>query len=140
MSAWEAYLEELLRESLAAVRSVTQPAGAADVLSGLADRAVGRFNTPNSANARSLFADYLGLPDLLAAWSWRGSASSRTRARLDAVLQLRHRVAHGVNPRPAVEAETADLLPAFFRRLGRATDAAVRGHLVADGVPHPWPA
>jgi hypothetical protein len=141
VSAWEAYLEELLREAVAAVRAATRPAGAADVLVGLADRAIGRFNTPNPTNARALFADYLGLSDLPAAWSWRGSAPPRTRTRLDAVLQLRHRVAHGVNPRPAVPAETADLLPAFARRLGRATDAAVRAHLVGTlGVPNPWPA
>lgn len=141
VSAWEAYLEELLRESVAAVRAVTRPAGAADLLTALAERAVDRFNTPNAANARALFADFLGLAELLAAWSWRGSAATRTRARLDAVLQLRHRVAHGVNPRPDVTGETADLLPAFFRRLGRATDAAVRGHLIDTlGVPNPWPA
>ncbi|MBX9579744.1 MAG: hypothetical protein K2X87_05490 [Gemmataceae bacterium] len=141
VSAWEAYLEELLRESLAAVRAVTRPAGAADVLTALADRASGRFNTPNPANTRALFADYLGLPDLPAAWSWRGSAPARTRARLDAAMQLRHRVAHGVNPRPVVPGVTADELPEFFLRLGRATDAAVRGHLVNTlGVPNPWPA
>lgn len=141
VSAWEAYLEELLREALAAVRAVTRPTGAADVLAGLAERAVGRFNTPNPSNAKAMFADHLGLADLPAAWSWQGSAPPRVRTRLDTAMQLRHRVAHGVNPRPAVPAETAGQLPDFFRRLGRATDAAVRGHLVNTlGVPHPWPA
>lgn len=141
VSAWEAYLEELLREALAVVRQSTQPPGVADVLGALAGRAVGRFHTPNPANAKALYADYLGLPDLRAAWSWRGAPPPRVRTRLDEIMLLRHRVAHGVNPRPPVSPEVTRLLPEFFRRLGRATDAAVRAHLVDTlGVPNPWSA
>jgi hypothetical protein len=55
-------------------------------------------------------------------------------------MALRHRIAHGVNPRPAVTTSYANELPKFFTRLGRCTDGAVRDQLVnVHGIANPWP-
>ena len=60
--------------------------------------------------------------------------------RLAAAMRLRHQIAHGVNPRPSVHNQYSSPLPDFFRRLGRATDDAVRNHLVnVIGLVNPWP-
>jgi hypothetical protein len=140
VSAWEAYIEELVREALEAVRPPAPPMGTWPALNASSRAAVGRFNTPNTDQVRVLIADSIGLPDVQNSWFWPGCNPPRARARLQAVMDYRHAVAHGVNPRPAISNHYSTQLPSFFRRLGRCTDAAVRAHLVTTlGVPNPWP-
>lgn len=140
VSAWEAYVEELVRESLEALRPVGPAMGAWPALNATARAAVGRFNTPNTDQVRILISDTIGLPDIQNAWTWFNCTSSQAQARLREAMDIRHAVAHGVNPRPPISNQYSSLLPDFFRRLGRCTDAAVRGHLVnALGVANPWP-
>jgi hypothetical protein len=56
-------------------------------------------------------------------------------------MELRHRIVHGVNPRPVVQNPYSRALPDFFRSLARCTDNAVRDYLVtALGIADPWPA
>lgn len=57
-----------------------------------------------------------------------------------AMLDLRHEIAHGTNPRPVVTHFYSSQLADFFRRLGRCTDDAVRAHFVnVHGNANPWP-
>ena len=81
------------------------------------------------------------MPDIQQAWAWPGFTAPQARERLQQVMEYRHQIAHGVNPRPAVDTLFARNLPQFFRRLARATDGRVRQHLATDlGIPEPWPA
>ena len=141
VSAWEAYVEELVRESLGALRPAVPPLGVWPALNASVRGQLGRFNTPNTENVRMLLSDVIGLQSVHHAWHWRGCASARAVARLAAAMEYRHEVAHGVNPRPAIDYAYSSRLPEFFLRLARCTDGAVRAQLVEiHGIANPWPA
>lgn len=140
ISAWEAYVEALVRESLEALRPPAPPLGLWPALNATVRGQFGRFNTPSTDNVRLLISDALGLANVHHAWTWPRTTSSQAVALLAAAMDLRHQIAHGVNPRPIVHNGYATQLPVLFRRLGRCTDAAVRSHLVATlGIANPWP-
>lgn len=139
-SAWEAYIEELVRESVNALRPAAPPLGLWPALNATVRGQLGRFNTPNTDNIRLLISDALGLQDIQTSWAWQNCTSAQAVQRLADAMTLRHQIAHGVNPRPAVATLYSTQLPDFFRRLGRCTDRAVRDHLVTVlGIAHPWP-
>jgi hypothetical protein len=139
VSAWEAYLEELVREMIAALRPAAGPVGVWSPLSASAQGQLGRFNNPNVENVRSLMADTVGLANITAFWSWRNCTVPQAKERLRAAIRFRHQTAHGVKPRPTIHNQYSSRLPSFFRRLGQRTDAGAREHLVSLGVPNPWP-
>ena len=141
LAAWEAYVEELVREALQALRPADPPLGAWPMHNASVSRQLGRFNTPSAENVRQLLSDALGFPDIRPSWRWPYCTSAQASQRLTDALRLRHEVAHGVNPRPTVHNYYSSHLPDFFRRLARCTDAAVRNHLVVThGLVNPWPA
>lgn len=140
LSAWEAYIEELVRESLQALRPAGPALGVWPIHNAWIRGQLGRFNTPSADNVRSILSDAIGLPDVRPSWYWSNCTAARAEQRLAYALRIRHEVAHGVNQRPAVDNQYSSQLPGFFRRLGDCTDAAVRNHLVVThGVAHPWP-
>lgn len=140
VSAWEAFVEELVRESLAAMRPTAGHPGAWPTHRAWVLGQLGRFNNPNAENVRGLLSDAIGLADVQPSWRWARSDPAQAVQRLAAVMRLRHEIAHGVNPRPIVHNQYSTELPDFFRRLARATDGAVRDHLVgALGLANPWP-
>jgi hypothetical protein len=140
VSAWEAYIEELVRESLNALRPPTPPLGSWPALNAAVRGQLGRFNTPNTENVRLLISDAIGLPDIQNAWRWQNCTSTQAVRRLADAMTLRHQIAHGVNPRPAVPTTYSDQLSEFFRRLARCTDRAVHDHFVnVLGIANPWP-
>ena len=140
VSAWEAYVEELVRESLQAIRPPSPPLGLWPALNATIRGQLGRFNNPNTENVRLLIADALGLANLPTHWTWQNCTAAQATQRLRAAMELRHQIAHGVNPRPLVATAYASQIPDFMRRLGRATDRAVRDHLVTVlGIGAPWP-
>jgi hypothetical protein len=140
VSAWESYVEELMRESLQALHPGAAPLGAWPALNAYVLGLLGRFNTPNSQNVADLINRCLSLADIRLAWGWQNCTSAQAVALLDDALAFRHQIAHGVNPRPVIHNNYSSWLPGFFRRLARCTDDAVRGHLVAvHHLAHPWP-
>lgn len=141
VSAWEAYIEELVREALEALRPPNPPLGLWPALNATVRGQLGRFNNPNTENIRLLVSDALGLQDVHTFWTWRNCSPTQAVQRLTAAMTLRHQIAHGVSPRPVVDSFYAGQLPEFFRRMGRCTDRAVRDHLVDIlGTQNPWPA
>jgi hypothetical protein len=140
ISAWEAYVEELVREAMRALHAPTPHPGLAQALHELLEDALGRFNTPSSEGVRLLLRRTVGVEDVRRSWYWPGMTIVQAGVALGQALNLRHQIAHGVHPRPAVHHHYSRQLPDFFRRLGRRTDAAVRRRLVNDhGVSAPWP-
>jgi hypothetical protein len=118
VSAWEAYIEELVRESLTVLRPPAPPLGLWPALNATIRGQLGRFHNPNLDNVRTLLGDALGLQDIQDSWFWQNCTSAQAAERLAAVMGLRHRIAHGVNPRPVVNHSYSSRLPDFFRRLG----------------------
>ena len=76
VSAWEAYVEELLKESIESMRPAVPPLGVWPALNASARSQIGRFNNPNTENVRALIADSLGLE--LAELTIEGAASVRS--------------------------------------------------------------
>ena len=139
ISAWESYIEELMRESLQALRPAAPPLGLWPALSASVLGLLGRFNTPNSANVAELIRNCLGLPDIRMSWGWQNCTPEQAVLRLDQALRYRHEIAHGVNPRPNILNPYSSQLSDFVRRLARCTDDAVRRYLIdMQGVASPW--
>lgn len=139
-SAWEAYIEELIRESLNVLRPAAPPLGLWPALNATVRGQLGRFNTPNTENIRLLISDALGLQDIQTNWAWQNCTSVQAVQRLADVMTLRHQLAHGVNPRPVVPTYYSNQLPDFFHRLGRCTDRAIRTHFEnVLGIANPCP-
>ena len=141
VSAWEAYVEQVVIEAVVAIRPAAgTPLGMWPTLNASVRSSVGRFHTPNLDNVRRLISDYIGLPDITASWSWRNCTVAHACELLAEAMRLRHEIAHGVNPRPVIHSPYATGLPGFFRRLGTQTDAGIRDFLVNTlGVAAPWP-
>jgi len=140
VSAWESYVEELMRESIQILRPPALPFGAWQVLNAYVTGLVRSFHTPNRENVERLLRNYLGLADVHLLWSWQNCTSAQAVQRLTDAMAFRHQIAHGVNPRPTIHNSYSSQLPDFFRRLARCTDNATRNHLVnAHGVATPWP-
>jgi hypothetical protein len=138
VSAWEAYIEEVVREALTALRPAAPPLFPWPALNASVRGQLGRFNAPNTENVRMLLSDAFGLQDIQNSWAWQNCTSAQAVQRLTVAMTLRHQIAHGVNPRPVVGTFYASQLPIFCRRLGLCTDRAVRAHLVnVLGIANP---
>jgi hypothetical protein len=140
VSAWESYVEELMRESVLVLRPPGPILGTWPALNAYVAGLLGNFNTPNSTNVERLIRNSLGLVDVHLLWAWQNCTSPQAVQRLAEAMTYRHQIAHGVNPRPIIHNHYASRLPAFFRRLARCTDSAVRNHLInVHGLAPPWP-
>ena len=71
VSSWEAYIEEIVRESLNVLRPAAPPLGLWPALNASVRGQLGRFNTPNTENIRLLVSDALGLQDIQTSWTWQ---------------------------------------------------------------------
>jgi hypothetical protein len=138
VSAWEAYVEEVIKESVEAMKPPAPPVGPWAALKASVLSDIGRFNTPNAQNVRQLVRDSLGLDNVTDAWAWRNCTPVQARTRLDEMLGYRHKIAHGVNPRPNIRNKYGSSLPDFVRSLGSQTDAAIMAHLGTLGVTVVW--
>lgn len=139
VSAWEAYVEELIKESLEKMKPAGAPLGNWPALNASARSEIGRFNNPNPDKVRMLFADGIGLQNISDNWHWHGCSKKEAIDNLQKALNFRHKIAHGVNPRPTVHNYYSRWLPGFFRRLGKETDEAVKNYLVnVLSLPAPW--
>lgn len=139
LSAWEAYIEELVKESVTSFKPTVPASTLWQSINADARSQIGRFNTPGADNVRRLIADTIGLQDVTQSWHWQRTTVREAKDRLSTALTYRHQVAHGVNPRPVIHNQYASKLPGFFTNLGLRTDRAVREYLVATlHVPSPW--
>jgi len=140
ISAWESYIEELLRACLQALRPPAPPLGPWPALNASVLGLLGRFHTPNADNVADLIRNCLGLQDIRTSWTWQNCPAPQAEQRLNQALRYRHQISHGVNPRPIILNPYSSQLPNFIRRLARCTDDAVRHYLVNTHViANPWP-
>lgn len=143
VSAWEAYLEELVREFYSNVYRPTDAGFASlhTVALTTATQNSKKFNTPNWDNARQLLISNTGYdphPD----WAWPSARMSTVdvKERLDQVLQVRHAFAHGfpipafdwtTTPTGATRLQGTDVvkLSSFFSHLVKRTDRGLKAHI-----------
>ncbi|WP_459557283.1 HEPN domain-containing protein [Lacunimicrobium album] len=140
ISAWESYIEELVRESMTAIAPTGPTQQVWTSLNTYVTFRLKKFNTPNKNNVKTLLFESIGIQDIHTLWSWQKCSSPQAVKRLDEAMELRHKIAHGVNPRPVIHNMYAGSLAPFIERLARCTDVAVRSHLIAaHGIATPWP-
>lgn len=141
VSAWEAYVEEVMVEALEALRPGAAAGSTYPALNASVRGDVGRFNTPNSQNVSKLMADAFGFANVASSWAWKGCTAIQATRLLDYLLKTRHQIAHGVRPRPKVINKQAAWFIDFVRRVAACTDNALRDYLVSTlgVVPEPWP-
>lgn len=140
ISAWESYIEGLMRECLTAMRPVGPSMGAWPVHAAQMTGQINSFHTPNAEHIKRLVDGTIGLADLPSAWFWAGETNQQVLSRLTQALHQRHKIAHGAHPLPVIHHQYASDLPAFFRKLGECTDNAVRNHFASVlGILNPWP-
>lgn len=109
VAAWQAYLEKISLEFIEVVENsldhpadgIAPPDWAKLILQTrktAAKQEIGRFNTPNCQNARSLLKNITGF-DPWPIWEWhqgpRQWNGHDTRIRTDAWVRIRHTIAHG---------------------------------------------
>lgn len=140
VSAWETYLEEVLKEVLVMLKPPQPPLGVWPSMNALARSQIGRFNNPNVQNTKDLFRDCIGLEDISFHWRWKHNDPQKACRRLEEAIRYRHHIAHGVVPRPVIHNQQyARRLPIFFRKLGNATDTGITKYFANHlGIATGW--
>ncbi len=153
VAAWNAYIAGLIDCFFQEVANPRVPTFHAmhTLASTAANSCLGRFNTPNAENTRTLIVSCTGY-DPWTDWQWRarGMNALTVRTRLNEILKVRHSLAHGYTmpgyswtQAPSGEtrltAETLTWMRAFFNHLVKTTDMGLKLHLNATyGVVPPW--
>lgn len=138
VSAWEAYVEEVVKEALDSLRPPACPVATWNVVKAPAFSLIKRFNTPDAGNTKELISRCLGIPDITLSWRWQNCSAKSACGYLNKALETRHKIAHGVSPRPTVHNSYAGWLPSFIKNLASCTDTAIADHLAGLGAPSPW--
>ncbi len=125
VSAWEAYVESVVSEVVDAIRPAAPPLDPWPALKAHVDSSRGRFNTPNPDNVKKHVAT-IGVANITTAWAWQANSAAQVRQRLEDLVMLRHKIAHGVHPRPTVHHKYAVAAPALVRKVAQCTDAAIK--------------
>lgn len=144
VAAWEAYLEQLVRDFFQATATPLDPKYTAlhSLLRAHGQVAWDRFNTPNAENARNLLLQYTGF-DPFPVWQWpaRHMNGIQVRERLTEILKVRHSFAHGFsmptyswNTSPSGEVRLTwpivTMTERFFSNLVRRTDGGMSAHVL----------
>jgi len=143
VAAWDAYINELVRNFFDATANPLDPKFHAIhfIARDTAERELQRFNTPNSENTRNLLIRYTGY-DPIGDWIWsaRSMSGVAVRQRLNEILRVRHSFAHGFSipaytwtqsptGKVRLTAQAINDVDVFFRHLVAVTDAGMKQHI-----------
>lgn len=92
-TAWETFVEDLLRETLEMRLEGLSDSSLADLVRRRLEADIKQLNNPNSNKTRCLFQDYLDV-DVTASWKWPGYEPPEARKRLDKLLKIRGDAVH----------------------------------------------
>ena len=92
---------------------------------------IAALNTPNHGNLRKAYSSLVGLENFSAQWGARRWTEADYITKLDDLLNLRHRIAHGVIGEETVGKSKARAGVSLIERLAGKTDEVVTAHLAA---------
>src|SRR5690606_16294045 len=93
LTAWETFVEDLLRETLESRLALVLDFPLADLVRGRLEADIKHLHNPNSEKTRRLFLDYLDI-DVTESWRWPGFEPSAARKNLDRLLKIRGDAVH----------------------------------------------
>jgi hypothetical protein len=134
LTAWETYVEDLVREELTARLRVVNGSPVGKFVLAKLEEELKRFHNPTSEKTRKLFHDFLEV-DVTDAWEWQHYDSTKARKTLDELLAKRGDAVHRSKPQqnggpPAphlVKREDLERHIKFLKALVEATDRVVAG-------------
>jgi hypothetical protein len=123
----EGYIEDLFEEASSVVASRVFDTTHYDVKV-FVTQATAPFRNPSPQNIKDLFAR-LGLPDVLAAIRWGTLSNDDIRKRLNELVQLRNKIAHG--QRPSVTSSQLRREVSFARQMAKHLDKRLYDYVLA---------
>jgi hypothetical protein len=134
LTAWETYVEDLVREEVSSRLRVVDGSYVGKFVHGRLNEELKRFHNPTSEKTKKLFHDYLEV-DVTASWAWQQIDSARAKKTLDELISKRGDAVHrskqaaaGTPPAPhLVKREELEKCIKFLKCLVEATDNAVGG-------------
>jgi len=130
-TAWETYVEDRVREALAARLGSEGEGPSARFVQRRLDEDLKRFNNPNTEKTKRLFQEFLEI-DVTASWQWNQYDVTKVKTKLDKLIAKRGEAVHRSSPRrggpPAAHLITKDELKSaisFLKSLVDATEKAL---------------
>lgn len=134
LAALEAYFEDLLVESVAALceKSSADEWFLSEFFRASLENDLKAFHTPSTDRVRPMFVKYLGY-DVTEGWSWNNCDQARARVELNRLAKKRGEIAHRswrpLPGKPVQHAVTRDAMRKhihFIKELAKATDTYVQ--------------
>jgi hypothetical protein len=134
LTAWETYVEDLIREEVQARLRVVNGSYVGKFVTGRLEDELRKFHNPNSEKTKKLFSDFLEI-DVTASWEWLHFDPAKARKTLDGLIAKRGDAVHrskpsvtGAPPVPhLVKREDLEKSIRFLKGLVEATDRALIG-------------
>lgn len=130
-TAWETYVEDRVREALAARMAMEGDGPSARFVQRRLEEELKRFNNPNSEKTKKLFSDFLDV-DVTTHWKWNQHDVTKVKTMLDTLIAKRGEAVHrampkrGGPPQPhLVTKEELRRAIGFLRALVDATEKAL---------------
>lgn len=101
-------------------------------------RYIGSFNTPSSKNIDSLFESLIGCRSVSSGWSWTGMSAERAQRKLDALVDLRHEIAHKVKTTRRVQKKLVTEHTDFIQRLAGQLSNQIAKYVESRTDKEPW--
>src|SRR5690606_11260362 len=93
LTAWETFVEDLLRETLESRLALVLGFPLADLARGRLEADIKQLNNPSSEKTGQLFSDYLDI-DVTESWRWPGFEAPAARRNLNRLLTIRGDAVH----------------------------------------------
>jgi hypothetical protein len=132
LTAWETYVEDLVREEVSSRLRVIDGSYVGKFVHARLNEELKRFHNPTSEKTKKLFHDYLEV-DVTASWAWQQIDPARAKKTLDELISKRGDAVHrskqtaaGAPPAPHfVKREELEKCIKFLKCLVEATDNAI---------------
>ncbi|MDR6291371.1 hypothetical protein E9232_003897 [Inquilinus ginsengisoli] len=90
---------------------------------------ISSLNTPNHANVKKLYSSVIGVPNCSEFWNYGRWSSERYIEKLEELMNMRHRIAHGSIGKDTVGKTFAKNAISLIEFISEKTDRSVKNHV-----------